>query len=51
MSGDDRFVLDCPYDEGNEAKELGAQYDSDKEQWYAPCARTAETALCCVPCA
>lgn len=31
-----RFYLDCPYEEKDECKELGAWWDPDKRKWYVP---------------
>ena len=32
----DKFYLNCPYDEKDEAKALGAWWDSSKKKWYVP---------------
>ena len=32
----DRLYLDCPYADKDEAKALGARYDPDRREWYAP---------------
>ena len=31
-----KFYLECPYDEKDDAKELGAWWDGDKKKWYVP---------------
>ena len=33
---EDRFYLDCPYGDKDEAKALGARFDPDRRAWYAP---------------
>lgn len=38
----DRIWLDIPYEEKDDAKALGAQWDRDTELWYAPRAGMAE---------
>jgi hypothetical protein len=35
-SGSDRFYLNVPYAEKDEAKALGARWDAAKKKWYAP---------------
>lgn len=32
----DKFYLNCPYDEKDEAKALGAWWDTSRKQWYVP---------------
>jgi hypothetical protein len=31
-----KFYLECPYDEKDDAKELGAWWDGNKKKWYVP---------------
>lgn len=35
-SASDRFYLNVPYAEKDEAKALGARWDAAKKKWYAP---------------
>lgn len=32
----DRFYLNCPYDEKDECKALGGRWDNDARKWYVP---------------
>ena len=36
MKTNGRFYLDCPYEDKDECKQLGAYWDSDKRKWYVP---------------
>ena len=36
MSKAKRFYLECPYAEKDEAKDLGARWDSDARKWFVP---------------
>ena len=31
-----KFYLDCPYDEKDMCKRIGALWDVDKKKWYVP---------------
>ena len=31
-----KFYLDCPYDEKDMCKRIGALWDVDKRKWYVP---------------
>ncbi len=33
---EDKFYINCPYNEKDEAKLLGARWDADKRKWYIP---------------
>ena len=32
----DKFYINCPYDEKDLAKALGAKWDKDERKWYVP---------------
>ena len=32
----ERFYLECPYEEKDEAKSLGTWWDPDRKKWYVP---------------
>ncbi len=32
----ERFYLECPYAEKDDAKSLGAWWDPDRKKWYVP---------------
>ena len=32
----DRFYLQCPYDEKDEGKALGGRWDNEARKWYVP---------------
>lgn len=32
----EKFYLNCPYSEKDEAKALGAWWDTNKKKWYVP---------------
>ena len=36
MARKNRFYLDCPYAEKDEAKSLGARWDLDARKWFVP---------------
>lgn len=36
MSSSVRYYLNCPYEEKDQAKSLGARWDKQKHQWYVP---------------
>ena len=36
MSRSKKFYLNCPYEEKDQCKELGAWWDPDRKQWYVP---------------
>lgn len=36
MPNNERFYLDCPYAEKDEAKALGARWDHTARKWYVP---------------
>ncbi|CAB9510019.1 Domain of unknown function (DUF1738) [Seminavis robusta] len=36
MSGSNKFYLDCPYEEKDQVKALGAQWDGSAKQWFVP---------------
>ena len=36
MADSNRFYLECPYAEKNEAKQLGARWDANARKWYVP---------------
>ena len=36
MVTEEKFYLECPYMEKDEAKELGARCDLDAKKWYVP---------------
>ena len=36
MTTKSRFYVNCPYDDKDEAKELGARWDNAKRQWFVP---------------
>ena len=36
MACKNRFYLDCPYAEKDEAKSLGARWDLDARKWFVP---------------
>ena len=36
MGKKERFYLDCPFSDKDEAKSLGAFWDSDVRKWYVP---------------
>ncbi len=33
---DNKFYINCPYDEKDLAKALGAKWDNDARKWYVP---------------
>ena len=33
---DNKFYINCPYDEKELAKALGAKWDKDERKWYVP---------------
>ena len=33
---DNRFYLNCPYDDKEECKALGGRWDNDARKWYVP---------------
>jgi len=33
---DNRFYLQCPFDEKEECKALGGRWDNDMRKWYVP---------------
>ena len=36
MRKSQKFYLNCPYEEKDQCKELGAWWDPDRKQWYVP---------------
>ena len=36
MSKKNRFYLECPYQEKNKCKSLGAYWDAKARRWYVP---------------
>lgn len=45
MSQDDRIFIECPYTEKDEAKAVGAKWDTTEKKWYIPSHRVHQIEL------